>query len=105
MSIYQKDLNLWRKALVKALNEMGLGKGALVRCTNASYNAGHRWVYPKDDDYIAPVGLVMEHSLSDVSHFHGIMNSNTWLESGAWWPSSLVLMLHLMLCGISVMWS
>lgn len=80
MSIYQGDLNLWRKALVKALWELGLGKGALVRCNNASYNAGTRWVYPNDEDYVAPIGLVMEHRLENVSHFHGIMNSNLWLE-------------------------
>ncbi len=80
MSIYQKDLNLWRKALVKAFGDLGLGKGALVRCNNASFNAGDRWSYPRDEDYVAPVGLVMEHSLGDMSHFQGIMNSNQWLE-------------------------
>ena len=81
MTIYQKDLNLWRKALVKIVNDLGLGKGALVRCNNSSYNAGERWKYPNDDDYVAPVAMAMEHCFDHLTHFHGVMNSNRWLES------------------------
>ena len=87
MTIFQLDLAMWRRALVKALNEMGLGKGALVRCNNSSYHAGSErggWTYPNDEGYVAPVGMLMETDWNpmQLTHFNGIMNSNTWLEAG-----------------------
>ena len=75
---FQMDLNLWRKALVKWMSDTGLGIGALVRCNNAAYYRGSDYMYPQEDSYIAPVGMVMNSFHQDATHYNGIMNSGDW---------------------------
>ena len=75
---FQMDLNLWRKALVKWTRDTGLGIGALVRNNCASYYRGGDYMYPQDDCYIPPVGMVMGHPNQDLTHYNGIMNSGDW---------------------------
>ena len=75
---FQMDLNLWRKALVKWMSDTGLGIGALVRCNNAAYYRGSDYLYPQEDNYIAPVGMVMNSFHQDATHYNGIMNSGDW---------------------------
>ena len=72
------DLNLWRKALVKWMSDTGLGIGALVKCNNAAYYRGSDYMYPQEDSYIPPVGMVMCHPNQGLTHYHGIMNSGDW---------------------------
>ena len=72
------DANLWRSALAKWMKESRLGIGALVRCNDAAYHRGDNYMYPRDDDYIAPVGLVMRQPGIGMSHYAGIMNTGTW---------------------------
>jgi len=72
------DANLWRSALAKWMKESQLGIGALVQCNDAAYHRGDNYMYPRDDDYIAPVGLVMKQPGIGMSHYAGIMNTDTW---------------------------
>ena len=82
MGIYQMDLNLWRQAIAKWTQEVGLGVGALVRANNSPYsNTDHRWVYPNSENYVAPVGMVMSQMTGKITHYYGIMNATHWLES------------------------
>ena len=39
-SQFQEDLILWRQAMVKWMQDTGLGIGSLVRCEDASYHRG-----------------------------------------------------------------
>jgi len=75
---FQMDLNLWRKALVKWMSDTGLGVGALVKCNNAAYYRGSDYMYPQEDTYIPPVGMVMCHPNQGLTHYNGIMNSGDW---------------------------
>ena len=76
---FQLDLNLWRKALAKWMEDIGLGIGALVKCTDAAYYRGKDYLYPRDDNYVAPVGMVMNDNIgSDATHYSGIMNTSEW---------------------------
>ena len=75
---FQMDLNLWRKALVKWMGDTGLGIGALVRCNNAAYYRGSDYMYPQEENYVPPVGMVMCHPNQDLTHYNGIMNSGDW---------------------------
>ena len=75
---FQMDLNLWRKALVKWMSDTGLGIGALVKCNNAAYYRGSDYLYPQDESYIPPVGMVMCHPNQGLTHYNGIMNSGDW---------------------------
>ena len=72
------DANLWRTALAKWMQEVQLGVGALVQCKDAPYHKGDVYMSPRDDDYVAPVGLVMRPPSADLSHYSGIMNSGAW---------------------------
>jgi len=72
------DANLWRSALAKWMKESQLGIGALVQCNDAAYHRGDNYMYPRDDNYIAPVGLVMKQPGIGMSHYAGIMNTGTW---------------------------
>ena len=78
---FASDAILWRNAMIKWMKETGMGVGALVRCNDASYLRDGRYMYPTDDDYIAPVGLVMNATNSRLSHYAGIMNSVPWSDS------------------------
>ena len=72
------DANLWRTAISKWMKEVQLGVGALVQCKDAPYHHGDVYMSPRDDNYIAPVGLVMSPPSSELSHYSGIMNSSAW---------------------------
>jgi len=72
------DANLWRSALAKWMKESQLGIGALVQCNDAAYHRGDTYMYPRDDNYIVPVGLVMKQPGLEISHYAGIMNTGTW---------------------------
>ena len=80
---FQMDLNLWRKALTKWMQDIGLGVGALVKCTDAAYYRGSDYQYPQEDGYIPPVGLVMNNYHKDLTHYHGIMNASSWMDSAS----------------------
>ena len=80
---FQADLNLWRKALAKWMEDVGLGIGALVKCTDAAYYRGEDYMYPSDDTYIPPVGLVMNNYHADLTHYAGIMNTAEWMSSNS----------------------
>jgi hypothetical protein len=75
---FAADAILWRNAMVKWMKETGMGVGALVRCNDAHYHRGEKYMYPSDNDYIPPVGLVMNDASSTLSHYSGIMNSIPW---------------------------
>ena len=75
---FQMDLNLWRKALVKWMGDTGLGVGALVKNTSAAYYRGSDYMYPQEESYIPPVGMVMCHPNQGLTHYNGIMNSGEW---------------------------
>ena len=81
--LFTKDLILWRAAMSKWMKETGLGVGALVRCADASYYDGDVYRYPSDDNYIPAVGMIMENSCANLSHYHGIMNTPLWSDSAA----------------------
>jgi hypothetical protein len=78
---FTSDAILWRNAMIKWMKETGMGVGALVRVNDASYHRGDKYMYPTDDDYIPPVGLIMNAAASTLSHYTGIMNSPTWTAS------------------------
>lgn len=78
---FTSDAILWRNAMIKWMKETGMGVGALVRVNDASYHRGDKYMYPTDDDYIPPVGLVMNAASSTLSHYTGIMNSSLWTDS------------------------
>jgi len=75
---FQEDLILWRQAMVKWMQDTGLGIGSLVRCTDASYHRGDQYMYANDENYIPPVGLIMNSPSSSLTHYHGIMNTGAW---------------------------
>ena len=78
---FASDAILWRNAMIKWMKETGMGVGALVRVNDASYHRGDKYMYPTDDDYIPPVGLIMNAASYTLSHYTGIMNSATWTAS------------------------
>jgi len=81
---FTEDAALWRSALVKWMKDIQLGVGALVRCRDAQYHEhDYGYVYPSDEKYIAPVGIIMRGITSSLSHYHGIMNAPDWQSSGA----------------------
>lgn len=79
---FQAELLLWRTALVKWMKETGLGIGSLVRCNDANYyDNDERWMYATDEDYIAPVGMVLNQFNEGLIHYSGITNSSHWMSS------------------------
>lgn len=79
---FQAELLLWRTALVKWMKETGLGIGSLVRCNDASYYDNDvRWMYATDEDYVAPVGMVLNQFNEGLIHYSGITNSSHWMSS------------------------
>jgi hypothetical protein len=75
---FTTDLILWRQAVVKWIQDTGLGIGALVRCKDASYHRGDSYMHPNDENYIPPVGLIMSSPPQGLTHYNGIMNTNDW---------------------------
>ena len=78
---FQLDLVLWRKALAKWMNEIGLGTGAMVRGLDVGYRRNGEYQYPTEENYIPPVGMymgtVMNHNMT---HYYGIMNTGGWIS-------------------------
>ena len=56
---FQDDLILWRKAVLKWTKDIGLGIGAMVRSKNVVYRKNKNWMYPDEEGYVPPVGMVM----------------------------------------------
>ncbi len=77
-SLFHDDLVLWRSALVKWMEDVGVGVGALVQCNDANYHRGENYIYTTDDGYIPPVGLIMHGANEGFTHYHGIMNAGEW---------------------------
>ena len=76
-----KDSTLWRSALAKWMNEVGLGTGSLVQSNDANYHRGDQYMYPNEDNYIPPVGMIMNAASLDICHYAGIMNTTHWQNS------------------------
>ena len=76
-----KDSTLWRSALAKWMNEVGLGTGSLVQSNDASYHRGDHYMYPNEAGYIPPVGMIMNAASLDICHYAGIMNTTHWSNS------------------------
>lgn len=79
---FESDLTLWRKAVLKWAKDIGLGIGALVRSKNITYRRNKTWMYPDTEDYISPVGMVMNKMPSAfMIHYTGIGTSAEWASS------------------------
>jgi len=81
--IFTNDAILWRRALVKWMSENQLRVGALVRCNDASYYHASGYMHPSDENYVPPLGLIMNSMCSSLTHYHGIMNSHEWLSGSS----------------------
>ena len=77
---FTNDATLWRSAIVKWMKDTQLGIGALVRCKDAQYHTQTGYIYASDENYIPPVGMIMEGINSDLNHYSGIMNAPDWMS-------------------------
>jgi hypothetical protein len=83
-SLFAEDLLLWRHAMVKWMQDVHLGIGALVRCSDAQYHDPEwGYIYPRDENYIPPVGMIMRGVESTLTHYCGIMNTGEWCNGGS----------------------
>jgi len=80
---FTEDATLWRSAFVKWMKVVELGIGALVRCNDAQYHTANGYVYTGDENYTPPVGMIMGGIASNLTHYHGIMNSPNWMDGGS----------------------
>ena len=81
---FQMDLNLWRKALAKWVDEAGLGMGALIRVNDVRYYRNGTYQYPGEEGYVPPVGMLMLKDLrADLTHYHGIPGTSHWHSAPA----------------------
>jgi len=70
---FRSDALLFRRVIVKWMGEMGIGVGALVRSKDARWHdAKDNYQYPGDDNYVGPVGLVMNNISSSTHHYTAI---------------------------------
>ena len=79
-SKFADDLVLWRTALVKWMEDVGLGVGALVQCNDANYHRGDNYMYASDENYIPAVGMIMNGGNQSLTHYNGIMNASHWMS-------------------------
>jgi hypothetical protein len=78
---FQDDLILWRKAVLKWAKDIGLGIGAMVSSKKITYRKNNRWVYPSEEGYVPPVGMVMNKMPNAfMSHYSGIGTASEWLS-------------------------
>jgi hypothetical protein len=77
---FAEDLLLWRAALVKWMEDVGLGIGALVQCDDANYYRGETYMYANDENHIPAVGMIMHGGNEMLTHYHGIMNAADWMS-------------------------
>jgi hypothetical protein len=69
---FRSDATLFRKVIVKWMKDTGLGVGALVRAQDVQYHtAKDEYMYPGSDEYVPPVGLVMDGNVN-VVHYASI---------------------------------
>ena len=81
---FQLDLNVWRKALAKWVDEVGLGMGALIRVHDVRYYRNGEYQYPGEAGYVPPVGMLMQKDLrTDLTHYHGIPGTSHWHSAPA----------------------
>ena len=79
---FHNDAALFRRVLVKWMKEKGIGVGALVRSNDARYyDAADNYHYPGDDNYVGPVGLVMNNISSSTHHYIAIRDTNQHISS------------------------
>ena len=81
-SQFQFELSLWRRAVLKWAKDTGFGIGALVRAPQTSYRRDGQYMYPSDENYIPPAGMIM-HNTPGVfmTHYAGIPETNEWTSS------------------------
>jgi hypothetical protein len=81
---FTEDATLWRSAFVKWMQDAQLGIGALVRCKDAQYHdPEHGYVYASEEHHVPPVGMIMTPLNTNLTHYHGIMNSPNWMDGGS----------------------
>ena len=74
---FRSDAMLFRRVIVKWMKEMGIGVGALVRSKDAQWHDGEdNYRYPGDDNYVGPVGLVMNNISSSTHHYSALCGTN-----------------------------
>ena len=78
---YQEEAILFRQAIAKWMRESGLGIGALVRAQDVSYYTEKGHLYPNDENYVPPVGMIMNTTPS-ADHYTAVSGSGPWLQSG-----------------------
>lgn len=76
---YHQDAVLFRKAIAKWMRETGLAVGALIRAKDSQYYTETGYCYPGTDDYVPPVGMVMDVDPS-ASHYSAISGSSEWMN-------------------------
>jgi len=79
---FRQDAILFRNALAKWMRETGLAIGALVRAQDCQYYTKDGHMYPGNEDYVPPVGLVMNATPS-ANHYAAISGSSEWLNPGS----------------------
>ena len=78
-SQFQFELSLWRRAVLKWAKDTGFGIGAMVRAGKISYRRDGQYLYPSDDNYVPPVGMVMHDTPGQfMTHYVGIPATNAW---------------------------
>tara|TARA_R110000824_G_scaffold9648_1_gene42893 strand:+ start:2097 stop:2951 length:855 start_codon:yes stop_codon:yes gene_type:complete len=74
---FKSDAILFRKVIVKWMQEKGIGVGALVRSKDARYyDAEENYQYPGEENYVGPVGMVMNNVSSAVHHYSAIRDTS-----------------------------
>jgi len=79
---FRQDAILFRKALAKWMRDSGLAVGALVRAQDTQYYTDEGYCYPGGDDYIPPVGMVMNVT-PNATHYSAISGSAEWMNAGS----------------------
>ena len=70
---FRSDAMLFRRVIVKWMKEMGIGVGALVRSKDSQWHDNKdNYNYPGDDNYVGPVGLVMDNISGSTHHYTAI---------------------------------
>jgi hypothetical protein len=79
---FHNDALLFRRVIVKWMGETGIGVGALVRSNDARWHdANENYRYPGDDNYVGPVGLVMNNISSSTHHYTAIPGTGQHVSS------------------------
>ena len=74
---FHSDATLFRRVIVKWMKDLGIGVGALVHCKDARWHDGKdNYNYPGDDNYVSPVGLVMNNISGSTHHYSAIRHTS-----------------------------